>query len=532
LSDEARASLEQQIAAAQTTLEKLDAHSAAIELHLRWHQDAEKFAQSEQAALSDLQEREQESAASIPRQRLLEQLDQVQSARPLFADITRLQREIVQDQATIEAAQHQLLQAQQAQQQAQAAFLLAQSELQNREQEQAAAAVLLDQAKALDASIEIMLPAHQALQQSKEQADLACSDANTACLSKQNELGQLQKRLAHSAQWLQQHAALRVLAEHWDKWDTLLSQAAVARADHERYQANILALDAKQVTQQAQVAQHAASLHTAEEALAAADQQRQQTAQAFALIDIDALRRDKQSAEEKREQLSSGMQLLAQLQERHARLQNVQTQADQARLAVTAAQAASAQANTTLPALSAALQQAERALRSAEAACADNVENLRAQLQDEAPCPVCGATAHPYAQADSNPQLHALLTQLQAQVQDCRQQEQLAREQASHHHTLATQHGQQLAQLEQELSTLHEQIAHQQAQWQQHAMFAFATSENYPICKHGNHWNNSSKRFTSISQKYKKARPFIIKPCRPKMPHKPHGIRDISYISV
>ncbi|MBC3810458.1 AAA family ATPase [Undibacterium aquatile] len=480
LSDEARASLEQQITAAQTTLEKLNAHSAAIELHLRWHQDAEKFAQSEQAALSNLQEREQEYAASIPRQRLLEQLDAVQSASPLFADITRLQREIVQDQATIEAAQHQLLQTQQAQQQAQAAFLLAQSELQNREQEQAAAAVLLDQAKALDASIDIMLPAHQALQQSKEQADLACSDANTACLSKQNELGQLQKRLAHSAQWLQQHAALRVLAEHWDKWDALLSQAAVARADHERYQANILALDAKQLTQQAQVAQHATSLHTAEEALAAADQQRQQTAQAFAVIDIDALRRNKQNAEEKREQLSSGMQLLGQLQERHARLQNLQSQADQARLAVTAAQAASVQASTTLPALSAALQQAERALRSAEAACADNVENLRAQLQDEAPCPVCGATAHPYAQADSNPQLHALLTQLQAQVQDCRLQEQLAREQASHHHTLATQHGQQLAQLQQELSTLHEQIAHQQAQWQQHAMFAFAASEELP----------------------------------------------------
>jgi exonuclease SbcC len=480
LSDEERASLEQQIAAAQATMEKLDAHSAAIELHLRWHQDAEKFAQGEQAALSDLQEREQEYAASIPRQRLLEQLDAVQSARPLFADITRLQREIVQDQATIEAAQHQLLHAQQAQQQAQAAFVLTQDQLQSREQEQAAAAVLLDQAKALDASIEIMLPAHQALQQSKEQADLACSDANTAVESKHNELGQLQKRLANSTQWLQQHASLRVLAEHWDKWDTLLSQAAFARADYERHQANILALDAKQVVQQTQVAQHATSLHTAEEALAAADQQRQQTAQAFALIDIDALRRDKQSAEEKREQLSSGMQLLGQLQERHARLQNVQTQADQARLAISAAQTASEQASTTLPALSAASQQAERALRSAEAACADNVESLRAQLQDEAPCPVCGATAHPYAQADSQPQLHALLTQLQAQVQDCRQQEQLAREQASHHHTLTTQYSQQLAQLQQELSTLHEQIAHQQAQWQQHAMFALATSEELP----------------------------------------------------
>ena len=478
LSEEERAALEQRTAAAQAMLEKINDRSARLELHLRWHQEAEKFAQSEQAALSDLQEREQEYAISLPRRRLLQQLDQVQSARPLFSDLNRLQRELMQDQTKTEDARQQLQQAQQVQQQTQAALALAQTQLQSKEQEQAAAAVLLDTAKALDASLDVIRPAHQTLQQNKTQADRVWTEAVAAAESKRNELHQLQKRLSSAAQWLQQHAALRALAGHWDKWDTLLSQAAVARADHERHQATILTLDAKQAMQQEQITQHEASLHAAEQALAAAEQQRQLATQAYTLMDIATLRRDKQAAENQREQLRSGLQLVMQLQESDRRLQNLQTQTEQARLAIMAAQTAGEQANATLPVLSAALQQAERALRSAEAACADNVESLRAQLQDEAPCPVCGATAHPYAQADSNPQLHALLAQLQAQVHDCRQQEQSAREQISHYQTLTTQHRQQLIQLEQELSTLHEQRESLLAQWQQHAMFAVTATKH------------------------------------------------------
>jgi len=477
LSEEERAALEQRTAAAQATLEKINARSAALELHLRWHQEAEKLTLSEQAAQRDCQEREQEYAASLPRQRLLQQIDQVQSARPLFADLNRLQRELTQDQIKTEDARQLLQQAQQAQQQAQAALALAQAQLQNKEQEQAAAAILLDQAKALDASLDIMRPAHQALQQSKTQADHALTEAATAVESKHNELNQLQKRLTSSAQWLQQHTALRTLAGHWDKWDTLLSQAEDARPECERHQATIVALDAKQAMQQTQTAQHAASLHATEQALAAAEQQRQHTTQAYTVMDIATLRRDKQAAELQREQLSSGLQLVTQLQERETRTHTLQAQADQARNALAAAQAAATHASATLPAMSAALQQAERALRTAEAACAANVESLRAQLQDEAPCLVCGATEHPYAQADSNPQLHALLSQLQAQVQDCRQQEQSAREQISHYQTLTTQHSQQLARLEQELSTLHEQSATLLAQWQQHALFAVTATK-------------------------------------------------------
>ncbi|MDE2428132.1 MAG: AAA family ATPase, partial [Burkholderiales bacterium] len=63
LSEEERTALDIQIASASEQLQQRDAQLAAIDLHLRWHQEADKLAQQEQAALRDLQEREQQQAA-------------------------------------------------------------------------------------------------------------------------------------------------------------------------------------------------------------------------------------------------------------------------------------------------------------------------------------------------------------------------------------------------------------------------------------------------------------------------------------
>ena len=70
-------------------------------------------------------------------------------------------------------------------------------------------------------------------------------------------------------------------------------------------------------------------------------------------------------------------------------------------------------------ALMAAFAQAERAQSLAQAACADSVESLRATLEDDSPCPVCGAHEHPYRHEDGA--LHALLAELQQDVIGCRQ---------------------------------------------------------------------------------------------------------------
>src|SRR5690606_24117889 len=71
-------------------------------------------------------------------------------------------------------------------------------------------------------------------------------------------------------------------------------------------------------------------------------------------------------------------------------------------------------------ALAAALQQAEKSLVAAELACASNVEQLRASLHDEAPCPVCGSHQHPYRDDGREDMLHAMLANPRAEVGDCR----------------------------------------------------------------------------------------------------------------
>lgn len=71
-------------------------------------------------------------------------------------------------------------------------------------------------------------------------------------------------------------------------------------------------------------------------------------------------------------------------------------------------------------AILAAFSQAERSLKLAEAACAENVESLRASLEDDTPCPVCGAHEHPYRHNDGP--LQAMLGGLQAEVTRCRKQ--------------------------------------------------------------------------------------------------------------
>ncbi len=94
------------------------------------------------------------------------------------------------------------------------------------------------------------------------------------------------------------------------------------------------------------------------------------------------------------------------------------------------------------------MAQAERSLSAAELACAAGVEQLRANLADDDPCPVCGALDHPYAHQDAT--LKAMLAGLRAEVAACRAQ---VRDngalQATHHAALAAA-GERLAALARE----------------------------------------------------------------------------------
>lgn len=470
LTDEARSQLEQDSSAANVIVAALDVRQALLDVQLRWHRDDDKFRQGEELAQVQLQQRQAEQAAAATRRAILHRVNSVQEARPLVAEVDRLARTIALDNSAIIDCQARLANADQIRQQADAALETAQRTLHDAERAQISAAPALDQAKALDARIDTLLPAHRQAQQAKADVDKAVTLTQQNRQDKQTELDTARQKQQVTEQWLMQHAPLQMLSENWQRWDVLFKQSCTSRNELVHYE-GILAGIAKNEAKQSKLLNAAASaVAAAGGALEEADNLRQQAARHHASIDITGLQARKQSVDMRRDQLGSAEQLWRTLAEQQMRQQALEEQSRDSRQAVAQADAALMQVSQKAPALSAALMQAERSLKSAEAACGASVETLRAALEDDVPCPVCGATRHPYT--IDNPQLHAMLASLQAEVASCRQKTQLAQQQQATHDAEAASHRRQLDVIAQEQQQLQGTIQRQYQDWQAHPLAA------------------------------------------------------------
>ncbi len=266
LSDDARSQLEQDSAAADAAVKALDLRKAELDTQLRWHQDDDKFHQNEQLAQAQLQQTQDQQQAAASRRLDLQRVDAVQAARPLVAEIERLGRAIAADHHAIADCQNKLAAAEQARQQADAAQAAAQTTLTDAEQAQLAAAPALDQAKALDARIDALRPAHQAAQQAQLDADSAAALAQQNRQAKQAELAGAQQKQQATEHWLAQHAPLQTLADEWPRWDILLKQSGISRnetAQFERILATLAQSEARQDEQLAAATQALASAASA-----------------------------------------------------------------------------------------------------------------------------------------------------------------------------------------------------------------------------------------------------------------------------
>jgi len=470
LDSESRAALDTESQAAQQQLAALDQQLAQLGSAIRWHKDAEKIAQSIQAAQTTLNEQRTAHEQAAPRRDKLQQLEAVQSARPLITELDRCSNTATQSAATISTCQTQLDIATAANATANTALLLAQDKHTAAEQAQSAAAPQLDAAKKLDASIEARLPALNALQVATEQANLALAASTQQCEQKQNELDQGYTKLANTQQWLQKNTHSKDLAENWPAYEVLLQQAGEAHtaAKLAGDQQAQLALECNALTERIENAK--TDLSKTELAAQNAEQHRHAANQHRANIDISTLAAEKAQCANRREHLSSAESLIQRLAEHTTQVAKLTTQQQANQVSRQQTEHALAQTTVQLPILAAALTQAERALKLAEAACNANVESLRESLVDDAPCPVCGALDHPYV--SDNPQFHALLTGLQTQVAQCRGQHQ---EQFSLQATLTAELSnlQRAAQqLAADLTTLSNSLAGLQSQWAAHPLFA------------------------------------------------------------
>ena len=420
LGGEERATLEAECAATHSALAAVDEAKALLEQEVRWHQQAARLVQEVQAARLAQHSAQLELSDAAPRFELLARIDAVQSARPLADDAARITADITVTESSIANLTAQAAQAQQAQEQAAAALATATAQLQTAEQATSSAKPQLDQAKALDARIETMLPTHQQASATLAQATANQHSTDASLHTRSSQRAALAAQQQSSAAWLAQHQPWQILAEAWPRWDLLLVQAGQAASQAEKLGAAHARAQRSVKTHQAEEADASARMVTIEAQWQAAEDQRQHTMQALSALPAAELQAHRRALEQRRDTLASAEKIWIELAGRQQRSQQLESQLAQLREAHASAEARLGEAQQAHIGIMATLAQAERSLKMAEAACADSVESLRETLQDGEPCPVCGAQDHPYRQEDSG--LRAMLAGFQGDVAHSRQQ--------------------------------------------------------------------------------------------------------------
>jgi exonuclease SbcC len=398
---------------------QLEGRKAELENHARWYQQAAVHQQDLNTARASYATAVDRHGEAAPRQAELQLLEQVQSARPLWAERERLAHTLATATQLRADIALQLAQAGQELQSEQAAADAAQAQAEGAEFAKVQTQAAIDQARALDASILALTPAFQAAELARDQARNHLEAQTLLQAQSAARISQTQAEWQGVQDWLNQHAALRALSEGWQRWDTLFANAHTALVGHGQSQADASAL-AGQVehnTQQLARAQSALVQATALADSAAA--QLQAAVQSGAAMDADTLAANKLALEAQRDHLQAAALVWHKRSEVRAQRLKWQAQQQTHTQVLAESQAVLQACRLELPQRSGALQSAEQALAVARLASSGDAESLRAQLQPDAACPVCGALEHPYA--EHAPSLNAVLQGLQDHVTQCQQ---------------------------------------------------------------------------------------------------------------
>ncbi|MEB2515331.1 AAA family ATPase [Pseudomonas sp. YuFO20] len=393
LAPEARAELDERFQAAQQQLRHQQAQLKQLELQHTWLNELRRLHDAQLAAAEQLHSARQTWDSLAGERVQLTRLEQLAPQRHQFARKSEVDALLtpLAEQIAQHTRQHSELSERQALlEQALGTTRIALGEAQQRQTE---CAPLLRQAFEEQSTLARLAKDTALAAEARQSAEQACTQGQSAIQTLHEQQARAGEHLQRMAAELEQSVHLAPLSEAWNAYRDRLQQLMLIGNRLNKGQAELANLEQNAVrTTQAFTAQKQQLEVLFKEAGAEPD------AVAEQIGILGSLLQDNRKQLRAIEDLTRLWDSQQDLDKRGAELQQRQVAAQQERERLTQdgvkAKAELAIAEQTLT-VTRELLERQRLARSA------SVEELRAQLQDDQPCPVCGSNEHPYHQPEA-----------------------------------------------------------------------------------------------------------------------------------
>jgi DNA repair protein SbcC/Rad50 len=398
LAPEARAELDQQLAQAQQQLKTEQAQLKQLELQHTWLKELREWQERKLSAVEQLQQAQQHWDSQGPQREDLSRLEQLAPQRHHFARQAELDTVLTPLAAHIQAHIEQQTDLHERQEQTQQQQASAQTALAAALKDQADAVPLLRQAFEEQNTLAHLTKELAKRSEDQQQHETACAEGQALLKGLQEKHSHVAERLQRLATGLERSAALAPLSEAWNVYRDRLQQLMLIGNRLNKGQAELPQLEQRATAAAEKFAQQRDALDLLYQEAGAEPHAVAEQIQLLASL-LQDNRKQQRAFEDLTRLWDSQQQLDQQAALLTQKLSDAQLQRDRLNQTGLHTKAELTVAEQTLTVTKQLLER-QRLARSA------SVEELREQLQDGQPCPVCGSHEHPYHQPEAL--LHSL----------------------------------------------------------------------------------------------------------------------------
>jgi exonuclease SbcC len=393
LAPEARAELDERFNEAQQQLKTQQTQLKQLELQHTWLKDLRQLQDEQLSATEQLTGAQQHWESQVGERLKLTRLEQLAPQRHQFARKTELTAQLTPLAAQIQQHTQQQQELSERQTQLEHSLSSAHTALTEAQQQHTHSAPLLRQAFEAQSTLARLVKDASLSADLKQQAELACTQGQSTIQGLLDQQKLVAERLQRIAGELEQSAALAPLSEAWNAYRDRLQQLMLIGNRLNKGQAEMTALElsATRATQA-----FTAQKQQLEVLYKEAGAEPEAVAEQIQLL--GNLLQDNRKQLRAFEELTRLWSQQRELDSRGAELQQRQSTAQQERDRLTQD---GVKTKNELTVAEQTLTVTRELLERQRLARSASVEELREQLQDDQPCPVCGSPDHPYHQPEA-----------------------------------------------------------------------------------------------------------------------------------